>query len=269
MVNMKNTYLLNIRAFWLFTRLKFYQQLSFKTNLIIQAVGMLVNNFILILVWYFLIQRFGNINGYGMADILFLNGYVAIFYAIFFWFLGGLDKLGTYLHQDKFLDLQLLPVNPLVTLLARSGNPSQLGDLLSGLVFMVVSYILQSYEIHIFVLSLVVCLMAFLAVSIIVNSSSFWLQNQRNIFSDLMFNLYIGASFYPSQNFFGWRRLLLYVLLVFPVVYYPVEVARGFFDPSYLLISLMVTIVAFIVGLSIWRRGIKLVESGSGGGAVE
>jgi hypothetical protein len=103
----------NWRAYWLLTHRKWQKTISFKTNLVLQIGGMMINNLAFLFVWYLLFARFGTVNGYSFLEIVLIQGYVAVFFAVFFWFVGGVARyLSEYLEEDKFLDLQLYQLHP-------------------------------------------------------------------------------------------------------------------------------------------------------------
>ena len=70
----------NFVAYWLFTKLKFKKIISFKTNLIFQTVGMFLNNLASFSVWILLLNRFGNINGYSIKEIMLIHGFCNLFF---------------------------------------------------------------------------------------------------------------------------------------------------------------------------------------------
>lgn len=260
----------NWQAFWFFTGLKFKKVLSFKFNLITQTVAMFLNNLGLVVIWALLYARFGSINGYTFKETILLEGYVAIFFALFFWYVGGVVKsLGEYLEQDRFLDLQLYPTNVLVLLTTKSGDPSQFGDFFHGVLFLGI-YAWWNPSTFIYMLvGIFLTVVGLYGISLFVCSIVFFLPQGRNIFTDLIMNIYVGAPMYPSQNFKGWVRYLFYLLLVIPVATMPIEVVRGSITPWNLLIVLATVMVINILGLTLWNIGIKRVEGGSGGGIVD
>lgn len=259
----------NLKAFWLFTDLKFKKVLTFKTNLILQTLGMFINNLALFSVWYLLLYRFGSINGYGMLELILITGFVAVFYAFFFWFFGGVAKLGEYLNQDRFLDLQLYPVSPLTILLTKGGNASQLGDFVQGFVFLAIYAAYNPASIPILIIGVFLVTFGLLGVMLFFNSIIFFNPKIVDVFTQLIQNIYLGASQYPSQNFQGLFKFILYAILLIPIVAFPIEAARGFMSPTVLLWTVLTVIGINIAGYMLWQAGVRKVESGSSGGVVE
>jgi ABC-type uncharacterized transport system permease subunit len=259
----------NIQAFWLFTSLKFKKTLTFKTNLFAQMFGMFINNMALFTVWWLLIKRFGSINGYGVMEMLLIQGIVAVFYALFFWFFGGISKLGEFINQDKFLDLQLYPVSPLTVLMTKSGSPSQFGDFIQGILFLGMYVAYNPSSIPAILAGILLITFGLVGVMLFFNSLIFYNQKIVNVFTDLIDNIYIGASMYPSGNFRGFFRVLLYGIMLIPIVAFPIEVARGFLSSEYILYTTICVVLVNCLGYFVWRCGVRRVESGNGGGIVE
>ncbi|MBU1088705.1 ABC transporter permease [Patescibacteria group bacterium] len=259
----------NINAFILFSCLKFKKMFSFKVNVISQTVGMFINNLAFLFIWWLLYKRFGNINGYSFRETFLIEGFVALFYAFFFLFIGGITKLSEYVNQDKILDLQLYPVNPLTILITKSGAPSQFGDFLQGTLMIVIYLFLNSKRWGWIFASVILATIGLFGVSLIFNSLIFFFPKVLHGFSNIIENIYIGGSMYPSQNFRGVFRYILYAVLLIPIISFPVEVLRGFLHPSFLIYTIIAVIMANVLGYFLWNKGIKRFESGSGGGIVE
>lgn len=259
----------NLKAFVLFTNLKFKRVIAFKTNLFVQTIGMVINNVASFSVWWLLLQRFGSINGYGLIDIFLIQGFGSMFHGLFFWFVGGVSKLSEYLNQDRFLDLQLYPVSPLTILLTKSGSPSQFGDFLEGFIFLSIYAFYNPASIPILVIGVLLVTAGLVGVMLFFNSFLFFNQGILGTFADLIDNIYIGASLYPSQNFQGLFKYLLYAILLIPIVSFPIEVARGFLSYNFLIWTIIAVAGINTAGYFLWKVGVRKAESGSSGGVVE
>lgn len=257
-------------AYWLFTGLKFKKVLQFPASLIAQAVAMILNNIGFLVAWGLLFARFGDINGYTIWELILLQGYTAIFYAIFFWFIGGVAKSTfEYIDRDRLMDLQLYPLNPLLLLTTKSGEATQWGDMLEGVVLMGIYLWHDPVSLPLVVICLILTIAGLYGITLFVSSIAFFIPRGGEFFSDLIQNIYVGGSMYPSQNFTGITRTVFYALLLVPIIFYPIEAVRGLLAPKYLLVSLFFVILINILGLTLWNIGIKRLESGSSGGIVD
>lgn len=260
---------LNLKTFILFSRLKIKKMLLFKANLISQAVGMILNNMAFLLIWWLLLQRFGSINGYTFKEIILIEGFVAIFYAFFYLFFGGVMKLSDYLNQDRILDIQLYPASPLVILTTKSGAPSQFGDFIQGTAMLAIYLYFSPAAWFWIIIGLILSVAGMYGVSLFVNSLVFFFPKTLTAFAEIVDNIYIGGAMYPSQNFTGAFRYMLYLILLIPIVSYPIEVIRGIFSPFTLIYTIVAVVGINLLGYFVWKKGIKRVESGSTGGIVE
>lgn len=255
----------NIKIFWWLTVMKLKRMMIFRSNVVIQATSMVVNNAAFFIMWALLLKRFGNINGYGLKEILLIQGYVQMLYGIFYMFFGGILKLSEYLNQDKFLDLQLFPANPLIVLLTKSASPGQFGDMAEGALFLVVYSLLTPGVVGWIVLGMVLTVGGMVGVSLLFNSLLFFAPKVQNGLETFIDNIFIGASMYPSENFKGGLRLFLTLILFIPVVSFPIEMIRGFFSPTVLVWSILAVVGSNLAGFWLWQKGVKRVESGSSG----
>ena len=174
-----------------------------------------------------------------------------------------------YIDRDRFLDLQLFPLNPLLLLTTKSGEATQWGDMFEGVVLMGIYLWFNPSAVSLIGVSLILTITGLYGVTLFISSILFFIPKGGEFFGDLIQNIFVGASMYPSQNFQGITRTVFYVLLLVPIVFYPIEVVRGLLSPKYLFISLFFVILINILGLTLWNAGIKRVESGSGGGLVD
>ena len=259
----------NFNVWWLFTKLKLKKMWTFKANLISQTIGMMINNLAFLAIWLLLLQRYGSINGYTLNDIVLIQGYVMVVYAFFYLLFAGTMKLSEYINQDRFLDLQLYPVNPLAILMTKSGSPSQFGDFIQGTTLMIYYCVTNPSRTLIVISAIFITIIGLVGVSLFINSLIFYFKNLNDGFTQLVDNSYIGAAMYPSQTYSSTVKIIMMCLLVIPIVSIPLESARGLTHPAFMIISLIVAITINVLGYFLWQNGVKKVESGSSGGVVE
>jgi len=259
----------NFRVWLLFTKLKLKKMWLFKANLISQTIGMMFNNLAFLGIWWLLLQRFGTINGYSFREIILIQGYVMVVYAFFYLLFAGTTKLSDYINQDRFLDLQLYPVNPLAVLLTKSGSASQFGDFIEGSILMIYYCATDPGKTFTLLSALIITVVGMTGVSLFFNSLILYVRNMNDGLTQLVDNAYIGATMYPSQTYSPTVKMIMMMLLVIPLVSTPLESARGMIHPSFMIGSAIVAILINVLGYFLWQNGVKRVESGSSGGVVE
>ena len=84
----------DLSAYLFFLGYKLKKILSFKVSFYSQALFMIVNNCFLLLAWWLLFQNFGNVNGYSFKEIIFIQGYIALWYALVMILFEGLLDFG-------------------------------------------------------------------------------------------------------------------------------------------------------------------------------
>lgn len=259
----------DLLAYFWFSSFKLKKILSFKTSFYLQAGFMFINNIFLIFAWWLLFQNFGNINGYSFRDIIFIHGFLSLWYAILLILFEGVLSLGEIISKDGLLNYQLYPVSALGVILARGKSLSVYGDFLYGLVFLIIYLILGgSLNIPIAMIALIISILGMFGIFLVLNSLAFFIPNILGI-QDLIFNFFLGSGFYPSQNFQGISKTILNILLITALVFIPLEVVGGFSSFYFLIYTLIAAIILNLTGFWLWDKGLKRAESGSGGGLVE
>jgi ABC-2 type transport system permease protein len=257
----------NLKAYWYLSGLRWKKIVSFKASLVILSLSMLVNNILFFLFWVLLLINFGNINGYTVVDFLLINGFMAITYAPWVWLYGNVQRLGEYLRDDSFLELQLFPVSPLVVLLNKSGSASLVGDFVQGIIFIgIYSYFNPMALVWILPAIIIVCVGCF-GLMLAVASLSFYFPNLTSA-GDVLFNFLFGSVQYPANSFQGLSKTLLLGSGIWFVYFVPIETVRNGALSWDFALATMVAIVLATLGLQIWKYGLRRVESGGGMGIV-
>lgn len=257
----------NITAYKYLNTLRFKKLLTFRTSLIIQVLGMVLNNLFFFAIWYLLLNKFGNINGYTLTDFLFIQGYLVFIYAISNWLYGNLQKIGQINKEDGFLELQLYPVNPLVLICNRSVKASLVGDLLQAAVFLAVYFYLVPASLVWFLPSVFVVIFGLLGLNLLINSLPLHYPKLYKLPS-VWNSFFLSATAYPANSFYSPVKVAIYLLGFWTVYFVPVEVVRGSISPVELTLSLIFSVVVNILGFWAWNTGLKKVESGGGIGLI-
>src|SRR5262245_44148310 len=102
---------------------------------VIQVVFMALNNFTFFVFWWALMGHVTTLRGWRIGDIQLLFGMVAAAFGLTVTVAGGVRRLGRFI-EDGALDTLLTQPKPvLVHALGMRAQPSGVGDLLSGLIF--------------------------------------------------------------------------------------------------------------------------------------
>ena len=167
------------------------------------------------------------------------------------------------------LNYQLYPVSTLAVILARGKSLSIYGDLIWGIVLLVIySFLALNLNFWVLSLCLIVSTFAIFGFFLMINSLLFFLPNVVTL-QNFILEVFIGAGFYPSQNFTGVIKVILWLIPVFPIIFIPLEVSHNFLSAQNLIYTFLVAILLNFVGFWLWNKGLAKTESGNQAGSVE
>lgn len=239
--------------------------LEYKASFVIQAAGMVINNFGIMAVWYLFFQIFDNVNGWNFKEMIGLHGVISLLYGMMFSFTNGIRKISkniTYGQLDKFL---LIPKSPLLSVIFSDAQVSAVGDILFGTVALTVYVVMSSLHItQILILPLLIffALMVFAGFLICVQSLAFWIPNSEDL-SDALFEFLLGPSLYPSSSFEGGIRIFFtFVVPALVIGGVPIGILLNFDIYQCLL---LIFLGPFWVALAVvvFNCGLKRYESGN------
>ena len=227
------------------------------------AVGaMLVNDLMLLVTWWVLLERFGQVRGWQLADLFCLyavaTGGVGICVILF----GGVQDLSRKIQDGELDALLTQPKSVLLQALASRTQPSGWGDLSASIVLFAASGVVTWSRLPALVLAVCCSALAFAACGVVVHSLAFWVDRMHGLARSL-WDFTLTFSLYPPALFHGALRVVLFTLLpAFWVAYAPVELIRA---PSVSALALVLAGTAAYAAFAGWlfRRGLRRYASGS------
>ncbi len=236
--------------------------MEYRISFIMQALGMMLNDFMYFAIWIIFFDRFKEVRGWGIGDMYITYGVLASAFGLVALLFGNAFNLSEIINKGR-LDYYLSFPRP-VLLHAVSSRmiSSGMGDFTYGFI----SYALSGYYTWDgflrFILATLLAATVFAAFLILVQSLSFWLGMMTNLTS-LMLNAMITFGIYPTTLFDGYAKLILFTLI--PAAFMgavPAEFIRAFTWQS-LAELLLGAIVFLFLAVTIFRLGLKRYESGS------
>jgi len=227
------------------------------------AVGaMLVNDLMLLVTWWVLLDRFGQVRGWRLDDMFCLyavaTGGVGLCVILF----GGVQDLSRKIHDGELDALLTQPKNVLLQALASRTQPSGWGDLSASVVLFVASGVVTWSRLPALVLALGCSALTFAACAVVVHSLAFWVDRMHGLARSL-WDFTLTFSLYPPALFGGPLRLVLFTLLpAFWAAYVPVELIR---EPTVSTLALLLAGTTAYTAFAGWlfRRGLRRYTSGS------
>jgi ABC-2 type transport system permease protein len=236
--------------------------MEFRVSFITQIAGMMLNNLIYFFFWVLFFQRFQEVRGWVLGDMLVLFGVTASGIGLSTFLFGNLTRIAEVIASGR-LDYYLsFPRPVLLHLLASHSIPSGLGDFTYGILSFIAAGQWSLEGLLRFFLGVFFSMAVFLSFLILVQSLAFWLGNTQLLAQQVYFAL-ITFSLYPLHLFDGTAKLLLFTVL--PAAFVgaiPAEFIRSFSLLELLQMSGGAGIF-LILALLVFHRGLMRYESGS------
>lgn len=239
--------------------------MEYRTAFFMQVFGMMINNIGLIAVWFLFFNIFEDVNGWEFKEMIGLQGFVALVYGMVLSVGNGLRRISrniTYGQLDKYL---LLPKNILVNLLFSESSISAIGDMLFGIISMIIYFYVAGIPITAILLMpilIITAIFIFIGFQVVTQSIAFWIPNSEEL-SDALFEFMLGPSLYPNASFTGLvRTFFTFFVPAILIGGAPIDVLLsnnlGIIAQMFLISIFWISFASFI-----FYRGLKRYESGN------
>jgi len=221
---------------------------------------MILNDVVWIIFWLIMFNRFSQINGWKIQDMMLLYTIVLTAYGITGMFFGNHSKIAISIVEGRLDYYMALPKNILYHLLSSRSSWFSLGDLLLGLGLAIAFIPLNHAPLYILLVALSAIIV--LSFSVISGSLAFFMDNSEETCRTLNMGLISFAS-YPLSIYQGFTKIL--ILLIIPAGFVsgvPVELLKSF-DITWLLYMIGFTILLTIIAISVFYYGLRKYESGN------
>jgi ABC-2 type transport system permease protein len=232
-----------------------------RTDFILQAAGMAVNNGFFFLLWILFFAGFRSVGGWQFADVCLLLGIIMTVVGIAGVFFGGYRDMAGAILRAEADALLTQPKAVLPRLLARESLAHAWGDLITGSIMLATLAGLDAARLPLAMLGVVLGLVVYLSASVAFASLAFWIAGARSFARDLTDFLLLFSS-YPGSIYSGPTKLIAFTILPAGfVVLAPVELVREP-TPAHLGIAVAAAvgyasfaILVFHMGLRRYQRG--------------
>ncbi len=229
--------------------------------------------FITYATFWTIVKKFGNLAGWGFADLTLLYGLNLLTYslaAVFFWYtVFHLEEEITSGNLDSYL---IRPIGLIQQMVCRRFGDTFLGQIVVTLLFLIltlgkISYQLTPWSVLYLILVIISGVLAQGGAMILFGSLSFWMLRSMSLARILYYDIRRFVH-YPLSIFPGFIRILLTYALPYALInYYPsllilnkVQTAEEF---ALSLASPLFGIGLFTFSIYLFKRGLKRY-SGSG-----
>jgi len=229
---------------------------------LMQAGFMLLNNMIFFVMWWVFFDRFVEVRGWRLEDMLAMYGMVAGSFGLSVVFGGGARDLTRLIVEGDLDSFLGQPKSPLVQAVAARSQASGWGDMASAVVLMGMSGYLTAGSAIPALVGMVCGGVVLLATTVVIHSSAFWMGNNDDL-NRVASEFLVLFSAYPKTIYTGALRFALFTILPAGFIsFLPVDMLRA---PNFGVLALVVGGAALYSGLAVavFSAGLRRYESGN------
>ncbi|MBN1667845.1 MAG: ABC-2 family transporter protein [Anaerolineales bacterium] len=236
--------------------------MEYRVSFLMQMLGMMLNNLMYFLIWVIFFDRFQEVRGWGLTDMLVTFGITSSTFGLVSILFGNALNLGELITGGR-LDYYLsLPKPVLLHALASRSNASGLGDFLYGFLSFAASGLLTAESLARFGLAILFAAAVFLSFLILVQSLAFWVGASTNLVG-IAVNAILTFAIYPITLFDAAARLVLFTLIPAALIgALPASFVRLFTWEVLAQLSLG-ALVLLALAILVFHLGLRRYESGS------
>lgn len=236
--------------------------LEYRTSLVSQFVGMLMNHALFVGFWVLYFEKFPVIQGWTLEDVIVLWSSVILSVGVVFGLLVNSMRLPALIAEGQLDYYLALPKDVLLHVLVSHFKVLHLADLVFGPALLVTMVELTWAKLVIFLAATLLASIVMASYFVIVGSLAFFLGNADAALNQANFALKAFIH-YPLPIFEGRVRVLLYTAIPAGFVStLPVELVREFRWPTFL--ALLGGALGFmLVAVLVFRAGLRRYESGN------
>lgn len=234
-----------------------------RSSFLMNIVGMAINNSAFILLWIFFVKSVGEIGGWTAADIVALQGFSAISFGLVFSVFAGIRRLPDAVSSGAFDRFMLSPKNLLLRVATSSFNPSAIGDIIFGIVCLIVYGFLIHigwYQFILIIALIIIASIIFFAAAVTIFSMSFYFMDAYSVTSGF-FDMFMTPALFDGGAFQGIMRFAFTFLIPSLLIgTLPVEITKDMSVSKLILIGVL-AIFWFFFSIKIFNKAIKKYES--------
>ncbi len=236
--------------------------MEFRLSFLMTAGMMFLNNVIWLLFWGIFFDRFPDVAGWELKDVMLLWAVSAGGFGWASVLLGNFTRIA-YLTANGELDVYLTQPKPLLlNVLASRMSLTAIGDFLFGAAIYAYVGDHSWTGLASFLLALLMSGLFFLFFTLAAGSLAFFFGNAEGIAFQL-FNSFLAFTTYPADIFKGLGRLLLFTIVPAGFIsYMPIGLLRGW-DGSFMLAAAGMLLLLAALSLGLFYAGLRRYSSGN------
>lgn len=248
-----------VGAIW---RVNLLSAMEYRVPFIMQVGGMMLNNVIFFAFWVLFFDRFEEVRGWTLRDMMLLFAVVATGLGLALILFGNCRSIARIVAAGDLDRYLALPRPVLLHVIASRSSAPSVGDFVFGLIwFALAGDVTVAHGLR-FLLAVVLSACTFTASLVLANSLVFWLRRSE-LFADHFMNAMITFSTYPGTLFDGAARVFLFTLVPAGLTgALPVEMLRNFELATLGWLCVGTGILA-AGAILVFQIGLRRYESGS------
>ncbi len=234
-----------------------------RTSFLMSVIGMAVNNIAFIILWIYFVKSVGVIGGWTAADIIGLQGFSAVCYGFVFSVSAGIRKLPEYVTTGSFDRFMLAPKNLLVRVATSAFSPAAIGDIIFGVICLVVYGVLIQAslpQVALIVILVVLTTVIFFSTTIVIYSVSFLFTDPDSAVTSF-FGLFLTPALFHGGAFQGPLRFFFtFIIPSLLIGTIPVEIVKNMSFGELGLLGVLAVTWAFL-GVYLFNYAVRKYES--------
>lgn len=236
--------------------------MEYRFAFVLQAVGMLLNDVMLLFFWWVVFTRLPSLRGWDLAGVLTLYAAIAFSLGLATVVCGNATRLPQIIVTGSLDYYLALPANPLAHLLVSRMSLPSWGDLLFGLVIYLLITPDPLLRLPLFLLLGILGAIIFVSFAVISGSLAFFIGNAEELSRQGWMAL-INFGTYPVDIFPLAVRVVLYTIIPSAFVSsVPAQILTEFQWPPLIALASFAGGIATLAIL-VFRLGLRRYESGN------
>lgn len=248
-----------IRVTFITIKYAIMREMLNKGTFLMNISFMILNNATFIIQWLVLYGIKDNVGGYTFSQILLLWGMAASTFGFTHFFFEKAYSLSDLITNGKLDSYLVQPKNVLISAITSEVQSSALGDMIYGIIMLIVSGFTITKGI-LFILFSICGGIIMTDIAIIYGSLSFWFK-KSDMIADTANSFVTHFATYPDGIFEGAIRIIFYTIIPVAFInYIPIWIMTTF-NLKLTLIVIAITIIWTILAFKVFYKGLKNYSS--------
>lgn len=243
-------------------RANLMSQLEYRSAVVMQAVGTILEDVLLLFFWYLFFSRLPTLNGWALGDVAVLYAVITSGFGLGTLICGNSFRVASLIAQGELDYYLVMPTPPLLHLLVSRSSLSAWGDITFGLLIFLMGGSRDLASLGFYVVSVVASALILVSFAAIAGSLAFFVGQAETLAMQGLSAL-MGFGMYPIDIFPIVVKVLLLTLLPAGLLgSLPAQAIRGL-DFQMLLLVMGIAAAFALAAQLIFRLGLRRYESGN------